>query len=180
MTAFSENGIRPLLPFKVGPMNGREARPKRSSAEGGRSRQERTRKADVSPSGESARLRASAMRASPWTVIWQPSSFNFAALCFTLAWSVGLGANRFVRPWWRAPRWFQTACVVARAGLGRSPAMASTISRASATKSCLRGVVRRKARPIVRLGSGAAKRKSLIRSSRTSASIATSGKSVTA
>ena len=58
---------------------------------------------------------------------------------------------------WRAPPWFQTAreFVVARAGHGRWPAMASTTRRPSATKSCLRGVVRRKARPIVRLGSGA-------------------------
>lgn len=44
----------------------------------------------------------------------------------------------------------------------------------SARKSSLRGEVRRQVRPIVRLGSGA-KRSSLIRSSRTSASSATFG-----
>ena len=31
------------------------------------------------------------------TMIWQPSSFGFAALCFTMAWSVGLGATLVAR-----------------------------------------------------------------------------------
>jgi hypothetical protein len=30
-----------------------------------------------------------------WTVIWQSSSFGFAALCFTLAWSVGSAPTDF-------------------------------------------------------------------------------------
>ena len=47
-----------------------------------------------------------------------------------------------------------------------------------ASKSCRRGEVRRQARPTLRAGSGAEKRISLMRPSRTSASMATSGTSV--
>jgi hypothetical protein len=49
----------------------------------------------------------------------------------------------------------------------------------NAAKSRLRGEVRRQASPIVRAGSGWAKRNSLTRLSRTSTPAATSGNSVT-
>ena len=62
---------------------------------------------------------------------------------------------------------------------GVLPPIISMMIFPSASKSFLRGEVRRQARPMVRAGSGALNRKSFTRASRPSASTATSGSSVT-
>ena len=77
----------------------------------------------------------------------------------------------------RQPRLFLLRRLTAGAWIGGS-SRASVTTSPNATKSSLRGDVRRQARPMVRPGCGGAKRRSFTRSSRTSTGTATCGTSV--